>query len=150
MCSSDLFWQQVFGIGLVRTVNDFGVQAEIPSHPELLNWLAVEFRDNGWDVKRLLRLLVTSHAYRQSSVVTSELLEQDPENRLLARSPRYRLPSWMLRDQALAVSGLLSAKRGGPSVNVYQPPGVWEEATFGNRKYAQDQDRKSTRLNSSH
>ena len=132
------FWQQVFGIGLVRTVNDFGVQAEVPSHPELLNWLAVEFRENGWDVKRLLRLLVTSHAYRQSSVVTSELLEQDPENRLLARSPRYRLPSWMLRDQALAVSGLLSAKRGGPSVNVYQPPGVWEEATFGNRKYAQD------------
>ncbi len=117
------FWQQVFGIGLVRTVNDFGVQAEVPSHPELLNWLAVEFRENGWDVKRLLRLLVTSHAYRQSSVVTSELLEQDPENRLLARSPRYRRPSWMLRDQALAVSGLLSAKRGGPSVNVYQPPG---------------------------
>jgi hypothetical protein len=132
------FWQQLFGVGLVKTANDFGVQAEVPLHPELLNWLAVEFRDSGWDVKRLMRLLVTSQVYRQSSVVTPELLERDPENRLLGRAPRYRLPSWMLRDQALAVSGLLSGQRGGPAVNVYQPAGVWEEATFGNRKYVQD------------
>jgi hypothetical protein len=132
------FWQQVFGTGLVKTANDFGVQAEVPLHPELLTWLAVEFRDSGWDVKRLMRLMVTSQAYRQSSVVTPEQLERDPENRLLARAPRYRLPSWMLRDQALAVSGLLSGQRGGPAVNVYQPAGVWEEATFGNRKYVQD------------
>ena len=132
------FWQQVFGVGLVKTANDFGVQGEIPVHEDLLNWLASDFRVSGWDVKRLMRTLVTSHAYRQSSVLESRVLEVDPENRLLARAPRYRLPSWMLRDQALAVSGLLVDRQGGPPVNVYQPAGVWEDATFGRRTYVQD------------
>jgi hypothetical protein len=132
------FWQQVFGTGLVKTANDFGVQGELPEHQQLLDWLAVEFRDSGWDVKRLLRLMVTSHTYRQSAVVRPEHLERDPENRLLARAPRYRWPSWMLRDQALAASGLLTRSFGGPPVNTYQPPGVWEDATFGRKTYAQD------------
>jgi len=132
------FWQQVFGTGLVKTANDFGVQGELPVHPELLDWLAADFRDSGWDVKRLMKLMVTSHAYRQSSRVRPEQLEQDPENRLLARSPRYRWPSWMLRDQALAASGLLNRTLGGPPVNVYQPSGIWEEATFGRKTYARD------------
>lgn len=132
------FWQQMFGIGLVKTANDFGVQGEIPIHEDLLNWLAADFRDSGWDVKRLMKTMVMSHTYRQSSAVTPQLVELDPENRLLARAPRYRLPSWMLRDQALAVSGLLTTRMGGPSVNVYQPPGVWEEATFGKKRYVQD------------
>ncbi len=132
------FWQQVFGIGLVKTTNDFGVQGEIPVHKDLLNWLAADFRDSGWDVKHLIKQMVMSHTYRQSSKVTPELVERDPVNRLLARAPRYRLPSWMIRDQALAVSGLLTKKSGGPSVNVYQPPGIWEEATFGKKKYLQN------------
>ncbi|MFM7058255.1 MAG: PSD1 and planctomycete cytochrome C domain-containing protein [Planctomycetota bacterium] len=132
------FWQQIFGTGLVKTANDFGVQGELPVHPELLDWLAVDFRDSGWDVKRLVKLMVTSHAYRQSSTVRAEQLEQDPENRLLARSPRYRWPAWMLRDQALAASGLITRTLGGPPVNVYQPPGIWEEATFGRKTYSRD------------
>ncbi len=138
-------WQQLFGVGLVKTTEDFGVQGEIPIHQELLDWLAVELRDNGWDVKQILRLIVTSHTYRQSSKniaaadgSTASLYELDPENRLLARGPRMRLPSWMLRDQALAASGLLVNEIGGPPVNGYQPPGIWEEATFGNKKYSQD------------
>lgn len=132
------FWQQIFGIGIVKTTNDFGVQGEIPVHKDLLNWLAADFRNSGWDIKRLIKQMVMSHTYRQSSKVTSELFERDPANRLLARAPRYRLPSWMIRDQALAVSGLLTKTEGGPSVNVYQPPGIWEEATFGKKKYVQD------------
>jgi len=132
------FWQQIFGIGLVKTANDFGVQGEMPIQEDLLNWLAYDFRSSGWDVKKLLKTIVLSHVYRQSSAVLPEVLEMDPENRLLARAPRYRLPSWMLRDQALAVSGLLSSRQGGPSVNVYQPAGVWEDATFGRRTYNQD------------
>jgi len=132
------FWQQLFGTGLVKTANDFGVQGELPVHRELLDWLAVEFRDSGWDVKRLLKLMITSHTYRQSSVVRAEHLERDPDNRLLARAPRYRWPSWMLRDQALAASGLLTRKLGGPPVNVHQPPGIWEEATFGRKTYSRD------------
>ncbi len=131
-------WQQFFGVGWVKTTEDFGVQAEIPRHGELLDWLAAEFRDGGWDMKALMRLIVTSQTYRQSSKVTPGLAARDPDNRLLARGPRYRLPSWMLRDQALAASGLLVGRRGGPPVNGYQPPGVWEEATFGNKKYKQD------------
>lgn len=131
-------WQQFFGIGLVKTPEDFGVQGEIPPHGELLDWLADDFRTHGWDVKRLVRQIVTSRTYRQSSRVTPEHLERDPENRWLARGPRFRMPAWMLRDQALAASGLLSPLRGGPPVNTYQPPGVWEEATFGNKKYVQD------------
>ena len=131
-------WQMFFGMGLVKTSEDFGTKGELPIHPELLDWLACEFRDSGWDVKQLLRLIVTSRTYRQSSRVTPELLERDRDNRLLARGARFRMPSWMLRDQALAASGLLSARLGGPSVRSYQPPGVWEEATFGNRKYEQE------------
>jgi mono/diheme cytochrome c family protein len=132
------FWQQVFGIGLVKTVEDFGVQAEVPKHLALLNWLAADFRDGGWDTKALIRTLVTSRTYRQSSVFAPGAVSRDPENRLLARGPRHRMPAWMIRDQALAVSGLLSPHRGGPAVNAYQPEGVWEEASFGNKKYKQD------------
>ena len=132
------FWQQFFGIGLVKTPEDFGVQGETPDHADLLNWLASDFRDHGWDVKRLVRQIVTSRTYRQSSRVTAAADERDPQNRLLARGPRFRMPAWMLRDQALAVSGLLVPKVGGPPVNGYQPEGVWEEATFGNKKYTPD------------
>ena len=132
------YWQSFFGTGLVRTSEDFGVQGEAPSHPELLDWLAVEFRDSGWDVKGLHKLIVTSAAYKQSSRVTPLLWERDPDNRLLARGPRHRLPSWMLRDQALAISGLLVEKQGGPPVKPYQPDGIWEEATFGKKSYVQD------------
>ena len=131
-------WQAFFGMGLVKTAEDFGAQGEPPSHPELLDWLATEFVGSGWDVKALHRLIVTSATYRQSSRVSPELLERDPANRLLARGPRHRLPSWMLRDQALAVSGLLVDQRGGPAVKPYQPAGIWEEATFGKKTYEQD------------
>lgn len=132
------FWQQFFGIGLVKTPEDFGVQGEIPRHLDLLNWLAAEFRETGWDVKTLVRLIVTSETYRQSSPVTPTHLERDPDNRLLTRAPRHRLPAWMLRDQALAASGLLVSRVGGPPVNGYQPDGIWEEATFGKKRYVQD------------
>ncbi len=131
-------WQQFFGIGLVKTSNDFGVQGERPSHPELLDWLAVDFVESGWDTKRFVKAIVLSATYRQSSKATKELRERDPENRLLARAPRYRLPSWMIRDQALAASGLLVDKSGGPPVKPYQPGGVWEEATFGGKRYEAD------------
>lgn len=130
------FWQQLFGVGLVKTSEDFGVQGQAPVQLELLNWLAAEFRDSGWNVKQLLRTIVTSHTYRQSSRQTSAHRELDPENSLLARGARYRLPAWMLRDQALAVSGLLSPVVSGPAVSTYQPAGVWEEATFGRKSYA--------------
>ena len=132
------FWQLVFGTGLVKTVDDFGVQGEKPSHPELLDWLADEFLRSGWDVKHVLRTLLRSSTYRQSARVTPEQLQQDPDNRLLARSRSTRLPSWMLRDQALAVSGLLAGQLYGPGVKPYQPSGVWEEATFGRKKYEPD------------
>jgi hypothetical protein len=132
------FWQQFFGVGLVKSTEDFGIQGDRPSHPELLDWLAVDFRDSGWDVKRLVRLMVTSAAYRQSTAGTPALFERDPSNRLLARGPRHRWPSWLLRDQALAVSGLLVDKVGGPPVKGYQPEGIWEDATFGQIKYQQD------------
>jgi hypothetical protein len=132
------YWQALFGTGLVKTAEDFGLQGEKPSHPELLDWLAVAFMDSGWDLKALLRLIVTSQTYRQSSKVTPALLDRDPDNRLLARGPRHRMPSWMLRDVALAASGLLSPQQGGPSVKPYQPPGIWEEATFGKKSYVQD------------
>jgi hypothetical protein len=131
-------WQLFFGTGLVKTVEDFGVQGEKPSHPELLDWLAREFIESGWDVKHIHRLIVTSATYRQSSKVSAALVERDPENRLLARGPRYRLPSWMIRDQALAASGLLVDKIGGKPVQGYQPPGIWEEATFGQIRYNQE------------
>ena len=130
------FWQMYFGTGLVKTVEDFGAQGEWPSHPELLDWLAVEFVSSGWDVKRLQKLIVMSATYRQSSALTPELLASDPENRLLARGPRLRLPAETLRDQALFVSGLMVDKIGGPSVKPYQPAGLWSE--LGDRDYERD------------
>ncbi len=119
-------WQEVFGSGLVRTAEDFGVMGEPPSHPELLDWLAVEFRESGWDVKHVLRLIVTSAAYRQSAALTPEKLDRDPQNRLLSRGPRFRMDAEMVRDYALAASGELSPTLGGPSVKPYQPDGLWE------------------------
>ena len=132
------FWQAFFGVGLVKTVEDFGVQGEKPANQELLDWLAVQFMDSGWDVKALHRLIVMSATYRQSSKVTPQLYERDPQNRLLARGPRFRLPSWMMRDQSLFVAGLLKENVGGPPVKPYQPEGIWEEATFGKISYKQD------------
>ncbi|MGV3771520.1 MAG: DUF1553 domain-containing protein [Verrucomicrobiales bacterium] len=127
------YWQLFFGTGLTKTVNDFGSQVEWPSHPELLEWLASQFRDGGgsakaapWDLKALVRLMVTSSAYRQSTVVTPRLLERDPYNRLLTRGPRFRLEAEFIRDNALAISGLLNKKIGGESVRPYQPPGLWD------------------------
>ncbi len=125
------FWQVCFGHGIVKTSEDFGVQGEPPVHPELLDWLATEFTRTGWDVKAMQRLIVTSATYRQSSKVTPQLLEKDPENRLLARGPRQRLSAEAIRDNALAVSGLLDNEIGGRSVLPYQPPGLWEEMAFG-------------------
>ncbi len=132
-------WQQFFGIGLVSTSENFGVQAENPSNPELLDWLATEFLRTGWDVKALCRLVTTSATYKQQSNAPAELWERDPQNRLLARGPRFRMPSWMLRDQALRASGLLIESADGRPVKPYQPTGVWEEATFGNKRYIQDE-----------
>lgn len=135
------FWAEVFGTGLVSTADDFGVTGQLPSHPELLDWLAVEFRESGWDVKRLFKLIVMSATYQQSSLLTPEKLERDPDNHLLARGPRYRLDAEMVRDYALATSGLLSSKIGGPSVKPYQPPGVWEAVAMpesNTRNYKQD------------
>jgi hypothetical protein len=125
------FWQMLFGTGLVKTSEDFGSQGEWPSHPELLDWLATEFVGSGWDVKGLLKTMVLSATYRQSSAVRPELLAKDPENRLLSRGPRLRLRPEMVRDQALAVAGLLVEKVGGPSVKPYQPAGLWRELTGG-------------------
>jgi hypothetical protein len=119
-------WQEVFGTGIVRTAGDFGVMGELPSHPELLDWLAVEFRESNWDVKKFYKLMVMSAAYRQAAVTTPLKLEKDPSNRLLSRGPRFRMDAEMVRDNALAVSGLLMPKIGGPSVKPYQPDGVWE------------------------
>jgi hypothetical protein len=121
------YWQMLFGIGLIKTVDDFGAQGEWPTHPELLDWLATEFVRTGWDNKALLKTIVTSATYRQSSRVTAALLQRDPENRLLARGPRFRLPAEMIRDQALAASGLLVERLGGPSMKPYQPKGLWRE-----------------------
>ena len=144
------FWQSLFGTGLVKTAEDFGSQGELPSHPELLDWLAVEFQDGetrrqgdratgrrsdgakAWDVKALLKLMVMSATYRQSSKALPELLQRDPENRLLARGARFRLAAEMIRDQALFTSGLLAERLGGPSVKPYQPAGLWKDMTFSN------------------
>jgi hypothetical protein len=130
-------WQMLFGAGIVRTVEDFGAQGDWPSHHELLDWLAVEFRDGGWDVKKVLKTIVTSATYRQSSRVTPALLQKDPDNRLLARGPRFRLSADVIRDQALFASGLLVEKLGGPSVRPYQPAGLAQELT-GTEDYVQD------------
>jgi hypothetical protein len=130
------FWQMFFGTGIVKTVEDFGSQGEWPTHPELLDWLATEFQRTGWDMKAIVRTIVTSATYRQASKVTPELLQKDPENRLLARGPRVRLPAEMVRDQALELAGLLVEKVGGPSVKPYQPAGLWKE--LGGEDYHQD------------
>jgi hypothetical protein len=121
------YWQMYFGTGLVKTAEDFGSQGEWPSHPELLDWLAVEFIESGWDVKAMQRLIVLSSTYRQSSRVTGDLAARDPENRWLARGSRLRLQAEFIRDNALAISGLLDRRIGGASVSPYQPPGLWEE-----------------------
>ena len=134
-------WQEVFGRGLVETTGDFGIMGARPSHPALLDWLAVEFRESGWDVKKFYRTLVTSATYRQSATVTPAALLADPANKLLARGPRFRMDGEMLRDSALAASGLLVEKIGGPSVKPYQPSGLWEEIAMpesNTRKYVPD------------
>lgn len=124
-------WQRMFGTGLVSSSYDFGNQGALPSHPELLDFLAIKLRDEGWDMKQMLNYMALSATYKQSSVITPELLELDPENQLLARASRLRLTSEMIRDQALAISGLLVKEVGGPSVKPYQPAGIWEETTGG-------------------
>jgi hypothetical protein len=135
------FWQELYGTGLVRTAGDFGVMGELPTHPELLDWMAVEFRESGWDVKRFFKQLVTSATYRQAAVVTPEKKEKDPQNRLMSRGPRFRMDAEMVRDHALAASGLLVNKIGGPSVKPYQPEGVWEAVAMigsNTRDYRKD------------
>ena len=132
------FWAQVFGTGLVKTPENFGIQGERPKNQPLLDWLATEFINSKWNVKHLMRLMVTSATYRQSSNFTKDKLDVDPYNRFLARGPRFRMPSWMIRDQALFSSGLLNPKMGGKGVNPYQPDGVWAEMTFGKIRFKQD------------
>jgi hypothetical protein len=124
------YWEQLFGTGLVATAEEFGSQGDLPSHPELLDWLAVEFVENGWNMKQLLRSILLSATYRQSSKVSKELVQADPDNRLLARGPRFRLPAETIRDQALAVAGLLSGKMNGPPVKPPQPS-MGLSAAFG-------------------
>lgn len=133
------FWQQMFGIGLVKTTEDFGVQGEQPSHPALLDWLATEFVRSGWDVKHLQRLVLTSATYRQTSKASLERWAKDPENRLLARGPRFRVDAEVVRDSALFVGGILVEKQGGRSARPYEPPGLWETVSFNNsQKYVPD------------
>ncbi len=135
------FWQELFGNGIVRTSGDFGVAGEMPSNPELLDWMAIEFRENGWDMKKFFKLLVTSAAYRQESTVTPEKLNKDPQNLHVSRGPRFRMDAEMVRDYALSTSGLLVPKIGGPSVKPYQPDGVWEAVAMpesNTRNYKQD------------
>lgn len=135
------FWQELFGTGIVKTAEDFGSQGEPPSHPELLDWLAVDFRDSGWDVKRVFRLMVMSATYRQSAASTPQKASVDPQNRLLARGPRFRMDAEMVRDAALAASGLLRPAIGGPSVKPYQPSAIWETVAMeqsNTRFYQQD------------
>jgi hypothetical protein len=143
------YWQMLFGTGIVATADDFGTRGESPSHPELLDWLACEFVDSGWDTQRMLRTMVCSATYRQTSAVGEalrplaereatgdELLARDPHNRLLARFTRKRLPAEAIRDNALAAAGLLSDKIGGRSVYPYQPPGLWEEVSYNPNEYS--------------
>lgn len=138
-------WQEIFGRGFVRTAEDFGSQGDMPTHPELLDWLAVEFRESGWDIKRFYTLLLTSATYRQAALTTPEKLKADPENKLWSRGPRFRMDGEMLRDAALAASGLLVPAIGGPSVKPYQPAGVWEAVAMNSsntRHYKQDEGEK--------
>lgn len=136
------YWQELFGTGIVSTSGDFGVTGELPSHPELLDWMAVEFREQGWDIKRFYKMLVMSATYRQAAITTPEKLEKDLANRLLSRGPRFRMDAEMVRDYGLAASGLLVNKIGGPSVKPYQPTGVWEAVAMigsNTRDYVPDQ-----------
>lgn len=140
------FWQQYFGVGLVKTTEDFGMQSEPPSHPALLDWLATEFVRSGWDMKHLHRLILTSAAYRQKSSAPASLFARDPENRLLARGARFRVDAEALRDTALALGGILVEEIGGPSVKPFQPAGLWEAVSFNNsQKYEQDHDESQYR-----
>lgn len=127
----NLLWQEFFGKGIVKTSGDFGMQGDLPSHPQLLDWLAVDFMENGWNIKRLVKQMVTSATYRQSAVITPEKLAADPDNVLLARGPRYRIHAEFIKDLVLSSSGLLNPTIGGPSVKPYQPAGLWEGATSG-------------------
>jgi hypothetical protein len=124
------FWQEIFGTGIVKTAGDFGSQGEAPSHPELLDRLATDFRDSGWDVKRLFRLIVTSATYRQAAIGSSDKVTRDPDNRLLSRGPSFRIDGEMLRDMALSTSGLLITRLGGQPVMPYQPAGIWEATSM--------------------
>jgi hypothetical protein len=136
-------WQEFFGRGIVKSIGDFGMQGELPTHPALLDWLAVDFMNHGWDIKRLIKQIVTSNTYKQSAKLTKEKEKQDPDNIYLSRGPRYRLPAESVRDIVLSSSGLLNPKIGGPSVKPYQPKGLWEAATSGRgqlAKYNQDHD----------
>ena len=137
--AANRLWALVFGAGLSRTLEDLGAQGEPPTHPELLDWLAVEYRDSGWDTKQLLTLMVTSSTYRQASLASAELRRRDPDNRWLARQSSYRLDAEMVRDNALAVSGLLVRTIGGPSVKPYQPAGYWAHLNFPKREWPQGQ-----------
>jgi hypothetical protein len=138
-------WQEFFGRGLVKTSGDFGMQGEPPSHPELLDWLALDFMNNGWNIKRLVKQIVMSATYQQSSVVTKEKLSKDPENIYLSRSPRTRYAAEFVKDLVLSSSGLMNYEIGGPSIKPYQPKGIWESSTSGRgqlARYVQDHDDK--------
>ncbi len=128
-------WQLFFGIGLVRSPNDFGLQGELPTHPQLLDWLAVDFMESGWDIKHLIKTIASSQTYRRSSAANRQQMELDPQNRYLARGARFRLPAWMIRDSRLAISGQLNRDVGGPPVFPYQPAGVWEDQFMGRLSY---------------
>jgi hypothetical protein len=123
-------WNELFGAGVVETTEDFGIMGQRPSHPELLDWLAVEFRESGWDMKHMYKLMVMSSTYRQSAKSTPEQLARDPKNQLLSHGPRFRMDAEMLRDIALQAGGLLVTKIGGPSVKPYQPQNVWEQVSY--------------------
>jgi hypothetical protein len=139
--TANQLWQLFFGTGIISTPSDFGNQGDFPSHPELLDWLAVDLRESGWDIKRMIKKIVMTQTYRQVSNIRPEALGLDTSNRLLARAPRFRLPAEMIRDNALSVSGLLVDKIGGPGVKPYQPPGLWEEVSLGGTaKFVQDHD----------
>ena len=135
-------WQQFFGRGIVKSTGDFGMQGDLPTHPELLDWLAVDFMEHNWDIKRLVKQIVTSATYRQSAKIDQKKNAIDPDNIYLSHGPRYRIPAEFVRDVVLSSSGLLVPKIGGPSVKPYQPEGLWESATSGRgvlKDYIQDQ-----------